>query len=754
MHRSSKPSNIVSKIHLPKHLELEAVCRSGGLLVSSQLLCNLGSPPDQSTLSVVISMLLNLTSICTLFCLLLTHHIAASATVTYVFNITYTYASPDGVNRRVITVNNTWPPPTIEAMQGDQLVVKVHNSLTEATSLHWHGIHQKGSQVMDGVYQTTQCPIVPGSEYTYNFTLNQSGTYWWHAHVRASYLDGLRAPLIIHDPADPHRSLYDDDTQILALSDWYHNQSEPMLQEFMSTNNPGGVEPIPDSGLINNLGHFDCSLPTYGMTCNPTQHRYITNPLVNGRRYRIRVINTSGMATFNFSIDGHQLLVIEADGVPVTPVEVDQLEVAVAQRYSVIVTANQTASNYWIRATMNMALFDLKPELDQKIGAVLRYEGAAAVDPTEDLAAHVTPKVVLTDDMLVPVKVQDAPTTVVSSTTFGFAFMTTYDGDNRAFVFMNNAAPSSYMFPHVPTLQRLAAGLPPLPTINPINLTANAGAEIIINNLDGEPHPFHLHGHWFWIVAQGEGVVENGNFTARTKNPPLRDTVMVPANGYSVIRWNADNPGAWMFHCHVEWHLMAGLAATVIEPYPNNSFTDSLIIPSTVSDLCTTAATFVPTGNEPIREPIILPDTSKGYAGLPGSTPLLWDVSSCCSETNNGFFQILNALTGWRARPTVLTTCVYFGYWMLVGLGFVVRRMQHYRKMRRHRDEDDSEEDEYSPVLAAASPIFPESIDTSSSGVAKPNASAEATLISPLTSPLITSRASWPASHSQVTGGV
>lgn len=694
-------------------------------------------------------MILKVTIIC--ICLLLTFQEVTSATVTYTFNVTYGYESPDGVNRRIITVNNSWPPPTIQANKGDRLIVQVYNSLEEATAMHWHGIHQKGSQVMDGVYQTTQCPIAPGQMYTYDFTLNQTGTYWWHSHINTQYIDGIRGPLIISDPIDPHLSLYDDDTQILEISDWYHNQSESMLQDFLSTKNPGGVEPIPDSGLINNLGTFDCTLPTYGMTCNSYQPLFATTPFVPGRRYRIRLINTSGIANFNVSIDNHKMLVIEADGVSVQPVEVDRLEIATAQRYSVIVVANQTASNYWIRATMSNGLFDLKPELNKNVGAILRYQGAPIANPTANLSTEIPTGVFLNDNMLVPVNAQDAPTVVTSITTFSFAFMTTYDGDNRAFVSLNGSDWVSYMFPHVPTLYRLISGQPALPTTLPINTVSNTATDIIVNNIDGEAHPFHLHGHWFWIVATGDGIIENNNFTANTNNPPLRDTVNVPGNGYTVIRFLADNPGAWLFHCHIEWHMPAGLVATVIEPYPDQTFAEALSISSSQSNLCVSGANYMPIGNEPIKVPIILPDTSKGYAGLPGSTPLLWDVSSCCSETSNGFFQILSALTGWRARPTVLTTCIYFGYWVLVALGFLFRKIRIKRGCDRKNAIEEDDDDEYSLVLPL-SPEYKPSQITNQDAVTPINAS-EGKLISPLDSPKISSRNSWPAG-ARVTSGI
>lgn len=104
-----------------------------------------------------------------------------AATVTYDFNLTWVTANPDGLHdRKIIGINNSWPLPVIEINKGDRLVVNVHNGLGDKdASVHFHGMFQNGTSEMDGANMITQCPIVPGQDFTYDFTVNQAGTYWY-----------------------------------------------------------------------------------------------------------------------------------------------------------------------------------------------------------------------------------------------------------------------------------------------------------------------------------------------------------------------------------------------------------------------------------------------------------------------------------------------------------------------------------------------------------------------------------------------
>ena len=122
-------------------------------------------------------------------------------TRSYDFTISRGFNSADGYNKSVILVNNQFPGPLIEANWGDIIQVKVTNNINgpeEGTSLHWHGMPQQLSPWYDGVPSISQCPIAPGSSFTYSFRAELYGTSWYHSHVSAQYIDGIFGPLIVY----------------------------------------------------------------------------------------------------------------------------------------------------------------------------------------------------------------------------------------------------------------------------------------------------------------------------------------------------------------------------------------------------------------------------------------------------------------------------------------------------------------------------------------------------------------------------
>lgn len=141
------------------------------------------------------------------FALSLLLTICRAAIVTQYFNLTWVMANPDGLQeRKVIGINGTWPLPVLEADKGDQVVVHVYNGLGDKdASVHFHGMFQNSTTEMDGPNMITQCPIVPGSSFTYNFTVNQSGTYWYVDH--ASHIMNILYLTLSTKVSLPHRLL-------------------------------------------------------------------------------------------------------------------------------------------------------------------------------------------------------------------------------------------------------------------------------------------------------------------------------------------------------------------------------------------------------------------------------------------------------------------------------------------------------------------------------------------------------------------
>ncbi|KAF9360897.1 hypothetical protein BGX26_007100 [Mortierella sp. AD094] len=486
-----------------------------------------------------------LASLKSLAVLALATTVARAAVVTYNWNITYVNANPDGLQeRRVIGINGQFPIPAINVTLNDTLVINVINQIDEPTSLHSHGLFQTGNGQMDGPSMVTQCPIPPGGNFTYTIPIEQHGTYWIHGHNKGHYVDGLRGPLIIHNINETYK--YDDEYTI-GLADWYHTEHSIMLEQYLSIFNPSGAEPVPESGLINHVSDAKFNF-------------------VPGKTYRLRIINMSALAMFHFHIDGHEMEIIEIDGIDVERTKVTSFPVTAAQRYSVLVTAkNDTSSNYVLHADMDPAMFDAVPDdLKLNVTGTIVYNESAPTAPEE--TSEWLP---FNDAELVPV-VPETTSEANQVFTLTAAFSVLNDYSNKAT--FNDV---TYVMPKVPTLYTaLTTGnLSSNPEVygkyaHPLVVKHNEWIEIIINNNDPGNHPFHLHGHVFQIVGRGEGIHDPSQPYSgylNTTNPARRDTVLVPSEQNVAIRFRATNPGVWLFHCHIEWHLQAGLAVTFIE---------------------------------------------------------------------------------------------------------------------------------------------------------------------------------------------
>jgi FtsP/CotA-like multicopper oxidase with cupredoxin domain len=138
----------------------------------------------------------------------------------YDFTVSKRKIAPDGVEIDGIVVNNAFPGPTIEANWGDWIEVVVHNELDEGTSLHYHGLLQTATPWYDGVPGVQQCPIAPGSTFTYRFRADLYGSSWWHSHYSAQYAAGVFGPMIVYGPHD--NMDYDEDLGPVLVTDWYH----------------------------------------------------------------------------------------------------------------------------------------------------------------------------------------------------------------------------------------------------------------------------------------------------------------------------------------------------------------------------------------------------------------------------------------------------------------------------------------------------------------------------------------------------
>jgi len=279
--------------------------------------------------------------------------------------------APDGYERQVLAFNGTIPGPAIIADWGDNLIIHVTNNMeNNGTSIHWHGIRQLGSVEYDGVPGVTQCPIAPGTTYTYRFKATQYGSTWYHSHFITQYADGLLGPMIINGPATAD---YDEDLGMLFLSDWSHTPTSVLWD----TARRGGP-PTLEGGIINGTNTFDCSGST-DANCVGGGKKFET-VFEAGKKYRIRLINSAVDGHFQFSIDGHSLTVIGNDLVPLVPYETDSVVISMGQRYDVIVEANADTADYWMRGGwISACQTNSNPD---EITGIVRYDSSSTADPT------------------------------------------------------------------------------------------------------------------------------------------------------------------------------------------------------------------------------------------------------------------------------------------------------------------------------------------------------------------------------------
>ncbi|QRV98963.1 Multicopper oxidase [Ceratobasidium sp. AG-Ba] len=508
------------------------------------------------------------------------------ATRTYDWVVATATGAPDGYYRPMLVVNGQYPGPLIEANEGDTIVVN------------------KGTPWMDGPAGITQCPIPAGSNFTYQFTVNgQYGTYWWHAHASTQLADGIHGPLIIHSPDDPLKRGVDyDEDQILMVADWYHDTSAVITAALVTSSGYHGsiAAPSPNSALINGKGTWDCA--TYGnsSTCftqTPTEIQVLPN-----KKYRFRLINSAAHAMFWYSIDGHTQNVTEADDTGVyseANSALHRVKFHNGQRYSVIVdtSVGSVGDAYWMRAEMNTACLTVLPDdFANTTFAIMRYvdeigsSTATTSDPTSSDWTDVlgTECSDIDTASLVPIIVQDAPTTVVNRGILDTGFNLTQEADGTLEHGFDVNGTEFKDLVYQPVLYKVNQGQ----AVNNSNVMSvtypDAGAvDLILNNLDtGIDHPYHLHGMTFWIVGEGSGNLtfeEAEVLTYNTTNPIRRDTHVIPAASWAVLRFEATNPGVWFMHCHIDWHLAEGFAAViVVQP----DAVKQMSIPASASDMC------------------------------------------------------------------------------------------------------------------------------------------------------------------------
>ncbi|TGJ88672.1 hypothetical protein E0Z10_g59 [Xylaria hypoxylon] len=474
-----------------------------------------------------------------------------AATVTYNWEVTWVWAAPDGFGRPLIGINNSWPCPIIEASIGDTVVVTLLNKLgNETTGIHFHGINQINSNGMDGAVGSSQCPLPPDYSITYSFTANEAGTYWYHSHNMGQYPDGFRGPLIIHNPDDPYLDDYDVDA-ILTVSDWYHDQSPTLIAKMLQPNNTKFEPPRPESILVNegSDGHI---------------------PIQPAKTYRMRIINFSALTAAFVVFNALQMNIIMVDGTYVRKEAANQLRVLAAQRYDVLLTFDDSGlQNYPFLIALDTNTDYTATTAQPSVAFHTNFTGQLVNDPKGNLKGKsmVEEFYPQDDSLLIPFDEQPAFGPVVKQWVLNFDYCRDVNGYSRACfndtTFIDQKVPTLYS---VISLGSNNTEVSAYGQVGAFTIGYNEVLEIVINNHDSAIHPFHLHGHQFQIIERPKSNAGNWTGTRLIPATPIRrDTVAVFANSYAVLRIIANNPGVFLLHCHIEWHVEMGLTATLIE---------------------------------------------------------------------------------------------------------------------------------------------------------------------------------------------
>ncbi|HBC3492457.1 multicopper oxidase family protein [Vibrio alginolyticus] len=418
----------------------------------------------------------------------------------YIYDITAEPSTAEfipGFNTDVLAFNGSIPAPTIRCRQGEKVIIRFTNKLSEPTTIHWHGLRIPIE--MDGVPFLSQPPIMPGETFVYEFTPPDAGTFWYHPHMNSVKQLGMGlVGLIIVEEAEP--VLFDEEQEIV-LKHWHldkqgqwKNLMVPRLSARMGT--PG------EWSSVNGVHE-----PVYTLKQNATT--------------RLRIANVDNTITYPIAIEGAEAWVIAIDGNPVkTPYKLTQHKIGPGMRLDVGLIAPKAGKRVYVRQMKGRFPFPLC-EFD-----------VVESDLSNNQKLPLLP--------LNPVPALDLKNAEQIDYVFEWeGAITPADKSGKAipqFWLMNKRAWEGMSKDNIPA---------PLSTLE-------MGKTYIFNlkNVTQYHHPIHLHGHTFTVLElDGKKLDE----------PFHTDTVLLGKNGSAKAAFVADNPGRWMYHCHVIEHMKTGL---------------------------------------------------------------------------------------------------------------------------------------------------------------------------------------------------
>jgi CopA family copper-resistance protein len=513
-----------------------------------------------------------------------------------------------GKAARHIRLNGQFPAPLLRWREDDALTLRLHNKLDEPTSIHWHGLLLPWQ--MDGVPGVSFDGVEPGTTFTYRFPLKQSGTYWYHSHSGLQEQIGHYGPIIV-DPREPEPFAYEREYVIL-LSDWTFEKPERVFHKLKTMGQSYNYQQrtlgdffrdVKRDGLDATLAErmmwgdmrmsrtdlADVTAATYTYLINGHSPGENWTGLFNvGERIRLRLINASSMSIFNVRIPGLPLTVVMADGQYVQPVETDELQIGTAETFDVIVqpTADTAFSLYaesndrygYARATLapragmeaQIPALRPRPLLSMKDMGMDHGAMAGMDHSTMDHSEHETaPAAAVDHGTHTAAGVQAHPHPVgagvasLASNAVGRLHERPLGLENephRVLVYTDlrslqpnpdQRAPGRELELHLTAnMERYMwsfDGLKFSEVTAPIPLQLNERVRLTFVNDTMMPHPLHLHGVFFDVVTDEGG------------NKPRKHTLLLKPGEKASVDVTADAQGPWAFHCHLLYHMHAGM---------------------------------------------------------------------------------------------------------------------------------------------------------------------------------------------------
>ncbi|MFN3944091.1 MAG: copper resistance system multicopper oxidase [Allosphingosinicella sp.] len=493
-----------------------------------------------------------------------------------------------------VTVNGTIPGPLLRLREGQRFRAAVTNHLDEDSSIHWHGLILPFH--MDGVPGVSFPGIRPGETFVYDFPIVQAGTYWYHSHSGLQEQQGHYGPLVI-DPAGADPVAYDRE-HVIVLSDWsfmhphmimarlkqeghFFNRQQQSLARTLRGDNPLSAEERAMFARMrmdpSDIADVGAAAYTFLVNGHSPDENW-TGLFRPGERVRLRIINAAAMTIFNLRIPGLAMTVVNADGLDVRPVEVDEFQISVAETYDVIVRPEEDRAFNLIAESVDrggMARATLAPRLgmavpppplrprptlsmrDMGMGGDHGHHGHG-----DHGAMRMRDKSLVPDHVKVGVGVDMIAPAPVDRT--GDPGLGLDDVGHRCLTYRDLAALEPNPDTRPPTRrievhltgnmerfmwsfdgQRFSEG------VEPIRLERDERVRVTLINNTMMAHPIHLHGHFFEVVNDHHG------------HHPRKHTVNVLPGGTVTFDLTADAPGDWAFHCHLLFHMHAGMMRVV-----------------------------------------------------------------------------------------------------------------------------------------------------------------------------------------------